>query len=284
METKLHFIGPNGNTIDLFNNSYFVVTGADGLTGVASEIAAAATPGMDGDRINNIRTITRGIVLTLKVKSTADVELAKRYALQTFKPKQTGTLVLEQEDRNLVINGMVETITMPRFVKGVAIQIALYCSEPYWQDAENVLLEIARIVDAHYFPFDIGGLAFPVAGVVMGEYDINMTRTYTNDGDAECGMEITIIAVGNATNPTIYKADGSYIGVIDNMVAGDEIVINTNRGSKNITKNGANILNKIKPGSTFIQLDTGDNVLTINSDDATQSNMYFMLTFKRRFV
>lgn len=284
MNAKLHFIGANGNTIDLFNNEYFVVTGADGLTGVASEIAAAATPGMDGDRINNIRTVTRGIVLTLLVKSTADAELAKRYALQTFKPKQTGRLTLTQGDRNLVIAGTVESIAMPRFVKGVAIQISLYCSEPYWQDVENVLLEISRIMDMHYFPLDVGGLAFPVEGVVMGKYDLNMTRTYTNDGDAECGMIITIIAVGIATNPTIYKADGSFIGVNESMVAGDEIIINTNRGSKGITKNGVNILNKIKPGSSFIQLDTGDNALTITSDDGTQGNMYFMLTFKRRFV
>lgn len=283
MDAKLHFIGANGNTIDLFNNPYFVIIGADGLTGVASEIAAAATPSMDGDKINNIRSRPRGIVLNLRVKSAADVESAKRYVLQTFKPKQTGRLTLAQGDRSLVISGVVESISMPRFVKGVVMQISLYCSEPYWQDMENVLLEISRILDMHYFPRDAGGLAFPVEGVLMGEYDLNMTRTYTNDGDAECGMVITIIAVGAVTNPTIYKADGTYIGVTASMVAGDEIVINTNRGAKGITKNGENILNKIKPGSSFIQLDTGDNSLTISSDDG-QGNMYFMLTFKRRFV
>lgn len=164
------------------------------------------------------------------------------------------------------------------------MQITLHCSAPYWQDVENVLLEISRIIDLHYFPQDQGGLAFPVGGVVMGEYDLNMSRTYTNDGDAECGMVITIIAVASVKNPTIYKPDGTFIGVNDTLVAGDEIVINTNRGEKGITKNGTNILSKIKPGSTFLQLETGDNVLTIGSDDETAGNMYFTLTFKRRFV
>ena len=85
-------------------------------------------------------------------------------------------------------------------------------------------------------------------------------------------------------HPAIYKPDGSFIGVNDNMALGDEIIINTNRGEKGITKNGANILSKIMPGSTFIQLETGDNELTINSDGETEGNVYFTLSFKRRFV
>ena len=97
-------------------------------------------------------------------------------------------------------------------------------------------------------------------------------------------MIITIIALANVVNPTIYKADGSFIGVNDNMVVGDEIIINTNRGEKSIMKNGTNILSKIKPGSSFLQLDTGDNELTIDSDGNTEGNVYFMLAFKRRFV
>ena len=147
-----------------------------------------------------------------------------------------------------------------------------------------MLLEISRVLNMHYFPLDVGGLAFPVEGLIMGEYNLNMTQTYTNDGDAECGVVITIIALGDVLNPAIYKQDGTFIGVKDSMVSGDEIIINTNRGEKGITKNGANILSKIMPGSTFIQLETGDNELTIDSDGDTEGNVYFTLSFKRRCV
>lgn len=284
METTLYYVGANGSSIDLFRNGYFELIHADGLTGVASDIAASTTPSMDGDKINNIRTQPRGVVLDLKIKHSADVEEAKRYILRTIKPKQTGHLILNQGGREIEIAGVVEAISMPRFEAGVVMQVTLYCSEPYWQDVENVLLEISRVIDMHYFPLDVGGLAFPVEGVVMGEYDLNMTRTYTNDGDAECGMVITIIALNKVINPAIYKADGSYIGVNDTLEAGDEVIINTNRGEKGITKNGVNILSKIRQGSTFFQLETGDNELTADSDGDTKGNMYFMLSFKRRFV
>lgn len=279
MDVSLYYVGANGSMLDLLNNPYFHVTNIDGMTGVASDVAAATTPSMDGDKVNSIRTQPRGIVIDMRIKGDVSVEEAKRYILRAIKPKQTGRLVLHQDGRDVEISGVVESISMPRFESGVTMQVALHCSEPYWQDVENVLVEISRVIDAHYFP-----IAFPAEGIIMGEFDINMTRTYTNDGDAECGIIITIIALGEVINPTIYKSDGSFIGVNDSMVIGDEIVINTNRGEKAITKNGTNILNKIKPGSSFIQLDTGDNELTVDSDGDTEGNVYFILSFKRRFA
>lgn len=283
MDTTLHYIGANGNDVDLFRNDYFELTNADGLTGISSDISSSTTPSMDGDKVNNVRTQPRGIVLDLRVKNGVDVEEAKRYILHTIKPKQNGRLVFTQRGRAIDITGVVEAISMPRFGRGVVMQVSLYCSSPYWQDVENVLVEISRAISLHYFPIDENGLAFPSDGIPFGEYDLNMTQTYTNDGDADCGMVISIIAIGDVTNPVIYKSDGSYIGVNDSLVAGDELIINTNRGEKRIIKNGTSVLNKIKSGSSFIQLDTGDNELTINSDSG-QGNMYFAITFKRRFV
>lgn len=284
MMDTLYYIGANGSIIDMLNNEYFHLQHVDGMTDVASDIASSATPSMDGDRINNIQTQPRALVLDLQIKKSANVEDAKRFILRTIKPKQDGKLVLNHNGRTTELSGVVEAISMPRFTDDVVMQVSMYCSSPYWQDVENVLFEISRVIDMHCFPLDVGGLAFPVEGVVMGEYDMNMTRTYTNDGDDDCGMIITIVAVGDVLNPTIYKSDGSYIGVNTSMVAGDEIVINTNRGEKSITKNGANILSKIKRGSSFIQLDTGNNELTIDSDGNTEGNVYFLLSFKRRFV
>lgn len=285
MNTELKYIGVNGNVINLFQNKWFCLTHADGLTSVSSSIASSTTPGMDGDKINNIQTQPRGIVLDLEIRRGVSVEDAKRYILRTIKPKQRGTLRLTQGDRVTEIEGIVESVNMPRFGDGVTMQVSLYCSEPYWSDSENVLVEISRIIGLHYFTSTEGDmLYFPAEGIPLGEYDLNMTRTYTNDGDADCGMIIHIIALGSVINPVIYKTDGSYIGVIDTMEKGDEIIVNTIRGSKAITKNGTNILSKIKSGSTFLQLDTGDNQLTIDSDGDTEGNVYFMLEFKRRFV
>ena len=113
--------------------------------------------------------------------------------------------------------------------------------------------------------------------------DIFYSSVGVHLGDVETGVVITIVALGAVTNPKITNADGQYIGVNDSMVANDKIIINTNKGHKTIYKNGVSILNKIKAGSTFIQMATGENQFTIGADSGA-GNMYFNITFKRQFI
>lgn len=284
MGAKLEFIGANGNIINLFDNPYYGITNIDGFTVADVEVASSTTASIDGDVINNLRVTPRTVVLDLKVKNNVNVETAKRWLLQTVKPKLPGRIRMTQDGRETELSGIVENIEMPRFTNGVICQVTLYCSVPYWQDVNYVLVEISRLIDLHYFPKDQGGLAFPSGGIPLGSYNLNNTQTYYNDGDAETGMLITIIALGDVVNPIIYDVTGAYIGVIDTMAEGDVIEINTNRGEKYVRKNGENIFSKIKSGSSFLQLAIGDNQLTVNADSGTQNNMYFMITFKRRFV
>lgn len=284
MDAKLTYTGANGSALDLFDNPYFILTHVDGLTGVSSSVSSSTTPGMDGDTVNNIQTQPRSIVMDLRIRPGVIVEEAKRYILRAIKPKQSGSLRLIYRGRDIQISGIIAEVKMPRFTDTVIMQVTLYCSQPYWRDAEYIALEIARFIDLHYFPIEEGGLAFPEEGLPFGEYNVNMTQTFTNDGDADCGMLVTIIAFAAVSNPTIYKSDGSYIGIIDDLSAGDEVVINTNRGEKSVTKNGESIFSKLRPGSVFLQMEPGDNEFTIDSEDGTEGNMYFTLTFKRRFV
>lgn len=284
MGAKLEFIGANGNVINLFDNPYYGITNIDGFTVADVEVASSTTASIDGDVINNLRVTPRTVVLDLKVKNNVNVETAKRWLLQTVKPKLPGRIRMTQDGRETELSGIVENIDMPRFTNGVICQVSLHCSVPYWQDVNYVLVEISRLIDLHYFPEDQGGLAFPSGGIPLGSYNLNNTQTYYNDGDAETGMLITIIALGDVVNPIIYDVTGAYIGVIDTMAEGDVIEINTNRGEKYVRKNGENIFSKIKSGSSFLQLAIGDNQLTVNADSGTQNNMYFMITFKRRFV
>lgn len=284
MGAKLEFIGANGNIINLFDNPYYGITNIDGFTVADVEVASSTTASIDGDVINNLRVTPRTVVLDLKVKNNVNVETAKRWLLQTVKPKLPGRIRMTQDGRETELGGIVENIEMPRFTNGVICQVSLHCSVPYWQDVNYVLVEISRLIDLHYFPKDQGGLAFPSGGIPLGSYNLNNTQTYYNDGDAETGMLITIIALGDVVNPIIYDVTGAYIGVIDTMAEGDVIEINTNRGEKYVRKNGENIFSKIKSGSSFLQLAIGDNQLTVNADSGTQNNMYFMITFKRRFV
>lgn len=280
---KLEFISAKGSILPLTNNSRFKLSNVDGITSASVELSSATVASMDGDFINNKRTIPRGIVLDFAIES--DVENVKRYILQYIKPKQKGTLRWTQEGREIQIEGIVEAIEMPRYSSQVIMQVTMYCSQPYWEDIDYIVQEISETIDLHYFTrYEDDMLYFTEEGAPFGEYDVNRTKTFENTGDVEVGLTINIVALGEVENPVIYNSAGEYIGVDVALSQGDEIVITTEKGNKTITMNGTNIVSKIREGSTWLQLPTGEDEFTIDSTDGTEGNMYFTIIYKQRYV
>lgn len=283
METKLFYTSHDGKTLDLFHNDYFDLINADGLTVANANITTTTTPMIDGDETQNVRANPRPLTLDLQIKSGLDVERAKRYILNVIKIKKRGTFTFIQgagtEKRTIEISGIVQNISMPRFTNAVVMQISIYCNNSFWQDVDDVITDINRAIANHHFEIAITAESPVVLGIVQRQVE----QTYINDGDADAGMIITINAVGTVTNPKIINQNGEFIGVNCTMSAGDKIVINTNKGNKSITKNGVSIFNKLMSGSTFLNMEIGDNVFESTADSGAQF-IYYYVNFKRRFV
>jgi hypothetical protein len=249
-----------------------------------SDISAVVVPFVDGDTVTNVQATPRTVVLYLAPRQSISVEDVERYVLRHVKPKQTGRLHIERDGRDIELAGIVEAIGLPRFERGCIMAITMHCSMPYWQDVDYAVAEISEIINLHYFPLDLGGLAFPADGIPFGVYDDDLTQTVTNRGDVEAGMIIQIIATGEVVNPRIIdSATGEYIGVDDTLQGNDEVTIVTLKGQKSITKNGVNVIDMITEGSTFMQIPTGETEYTIGADEGIE-NLYFTLSFKQRYI
>lgn len=289
---ELNYISKWGQKISISNNDLFWLINVDGLTYSATDISSIIIGGVDGDSINNIQAQPRGIVLDLRIKSDVDVEQAKRAILQTIKLKQKGKLEWTQNNRTLTIEGVIESVEMPRFNNEVTMQITLHCEQPFWQDLNEVIAEINQFIGLHYFTSDpYGMLYFVPEGIPLGEYDTSRTRIFVNSGDVTIGMQIEVLAYKTVTNPIIYDQNGNFFGVgygTDTkqlvMQEGDKLIISTITGAKSVTLNGVNQLDKVKPQSTWLQLDAGQNEFSINSDDAEVDNMTFTLSFRQRYI
>lgn len=284
---KLDYIDDRGRELSLTGNPYFKLTNADGLTGATADIATSTVPGMDGDFVNNVQVQPRSIVLDLSIET--DVEATKRRILQVIKAKKDCSLRMEQDGRRLRIAGVVEQIEMPRFTSLAVMQVTIHCAQPWWEDEAETATEISEVLNLHFFtdqPDD--QLFFDEEGQAFGEYDTNRTKAFDNDGDADVGLTITIVALGEVTNPVVFNSKGEFIGVNLTMQSGDQVVITTGKGNKSIKLNGRNVISSImyRDGvpSTWIQLPTGEEELTIDSDDGTEGNMYFTVTYRRRYA
>lgn len=287
----LEYISARGDVLNLTRNDFFTVTNIDSQTMAAAQVSSAVVGGFDGDQVNNVRVTPRSIVIDLRLKD--NIEDAKREILRVVKIKQRGTLKWTQNKRTVVINGIVESIDMPRWKNGVTMQITLHCSVPYWEDVDFVITEISEAISLHYFTETVNDmLYFPIDGIPFGEYDLSRSKHFYNNGDVDVGMEIEITAYDTVTNPIIYASDGEFFGVgygTGNkrvvMSAGDKIVIKTGRNAKSVVLNGTtNILSKVKPLSTWLQMKAGDNTFSVNSDDESIRNMIFTIEFKQRYI
>lgn len=278
MIKTFEYIAPNGAKMSLLHNDYFSVIDITGLTSINNDVAAVVVPQMDGDVINNVQAQPRDVTIYLRLKQSAGIQRAQRYVMQYVKPKLTGTLHMVRDDLDIKLEGIVTAIDLPRFTQGCTMAITLYCSMPYWVDVNTVQAELSTIINLHHFP-----ISFPAEGVPFGEYDNDLSQHLNNTGDVATGMIITLIATGDVVNPKLTATDGQFIGITDTLQENDEVIINTVKGEKSITKNGTDILNKITEGSHFLQLQTGDNKFTISADEGV-NNMYFMLEYRRLYI
>lgn len=289
---ELLYISKWGGTFNLTDNEHMWLINADGLTKATTSLSTIAIGGVDGDMINSVRAQPRGIVLDLRAKRHQNVEQAKRAVLEIVKLKQTCTLKWTQNNRVWTISGIVDSIEMPRFNNKVTMQIGIHCSQPYWEDLNEIISEINEAKPLHYFTDDpLDMLFFPEDGIPLGELDTSRTRTFFNAGDVAVGMIIEVLAYARVVNPIIHDQNGKFFGVGYGtgdfrfiMEAGDKLVINTNAGQKNVTYNGESVLNAVRPQSTWLQFQAGENEYSISDDSGSVTNMTFNLVYRQRFI
>lgn len=272
-EYKLTWENWKGDSIDLTDERDGIyLDRVEGLNPVRAELSTASSPYRDGARLANTRIGVRNIVAYLNLCSDVERNKARLYAL--FRKKKEGTLRYKSSERDVYIKAYVEDITPNQYDNPVSVQIVLVCLDPYFIDAQAIVTEIGA---------NLARLRFKLAITQprpFGIYRGNTTQKITNDGDVELGMAIHVYAHGRAELPKIYNDDtGEFFELSLELFAGDELVIDTNAGQHSVTLVRAaeryNVFNAITIGSTWLQLDVGENVF-----GATANVGADLLTFK----
>ena len=251
----------------------------EGLTPVKAELSAASSPYVDGARLNNVRIGVRNIVIYLELHRSVEENKALLY--QLFRKKKEGTLYYKSAERDVYIKGYVEDITPDQYSNPVTVQIVVVCFDPYFIDAQAIVTEIARNIPKLHFKLAI------TEPRPFGIYSENRTQTLTNDGDEQLGMLIHIYANGRAEIPKIYNDEtGEFFEIGIELMAGDEIVINTKQGEHAVTLIRAaqefNIFVAITRGSSWLQLDVGENTFGTTASSGGDA-LRFMLSAAERY-
>ena len=289
---RLTLTNKNGQVLDLLGSrDKFILTAAEGLHGIDTEIGESETGYTDGAMIENVKALPRGIELTFILRG--NIKASIDYFTSIVKSKQFVTLREIDGARDITIKGIATIPPYSRMLQTCKLTLSIYCGQPYWEDAAYVVETISEFIDLLCFPRE--GLFFPMIGRPFGEVDTDLTKTFTNASDTTVGMRISIVAQGEVINPRISCSSGEqngwYMVLKVTLKANDEVEISTVKGEKYIKINGAEtyngqpILNLLEwHGNDWLQIETGENTFSITTEGgATNSNLYFDLIYKGRY-
>lgn len=274
---KVIYINDLGQRVEIAYSFPFFLQSINGIDGIDAEISRIKSMGQDGTTTVDTTLSERPIRLIGSIRGdTKDiVENYRLRLLRVFNPKIRGWLHYEYGSLKRKIRCNIEKAPVfNKRIKSFKYQdflIDFLCPNPFWQDISESKAEVALWRGAFHFPLIIPGKE----PIIMGYREPSLIVNVINHGNVETGMRIKFKARGVVENPSLFNVNTrEFIKINKEMESGEVITINTNRGNKKVTStiNGVteNILNYIDVvggGNTFLQLDSGDNLLRYDADD-----------------
>lgn len=260
--------------------SEYQIINIDGLNPPNAVINSSSVVGRDGSRFQSSKLTERNMVILIKING--DVERNRLNLYRYFKAKRWHRIYYKNGSRDVFIEGYVETIENNLFTSGQTMQISIVCHDPYFKSMEEIYSDISTVLSRFMFPFAIED---PIPFSILEKDRI---VNIVNEGESDTGLTILITATGNVSNPTIYNnVTGEFFGFNIDMVKGDLVTINTNRGEKSITltRDGVdhNIIANVSRDSTWLALEMGDNQFTYTTDTSRGEEL-LQIIFKHRTI
>lgn len=273
------------------DKSGFAITNIEGLGPSKSNILTTEVATNDGAIFNSARSEVRNIVITFDFRFAKDVEEARHESYKYFPNKKKLKLVIETDKRTCETYGYVEDNDPSIFSQYETTQISIICTDPYLYSLEKNITVFSGVESIFEFPFSNESLSGNLLEISALRVDTHQTVYY--EGDSEIGILISIHAIGEAKNVTIYntgtrevmKLDSAKIEALtgSGIVAGDEIEISTVKGNKYIKliRDGleTNILNCLDKKTSWFQISKGDNIFAYTADEG-EANLQFRIENK----
>lgn len=264
-----------GDILDLSTSSKYTLYKITGLQPPANAVNTSNNPTSDGVTINGVRVDKRNIVIYLAIEG--DIEANRINLYKYFPSKQTITIYFKNGSRDVYIEGVVEDINCDLFAMKQTAQISILCPQPYFKGVNDIISYFSDVSALFEFPFSISE-----NGVEFSAITTNVRKSIINTGDEPSGVVIDLYANGTIVNPIIYDVlKRTHMKINFTMEAGDRIIINTNYGEKSVTlvRGGvsSNIIGYLYPSSSWLTLESGDNVFTYDCDSGN-SNLQITFT------
>lgn len=268
--------------------SGFAITSITGLGPGKAVINTTDFSTTDGGIYSSSRLSVRNIVISLQFLWKDSIEDTRQRSYKYFPIKRKVTLQFETDNREVSIEGYVESNDPTIFSDAEGTDISIVCPDPLFYSSESSLTVFSGIEPMFEFPFCNDSMSEDLLEMSVIQNVAEKVIVY--EGDAEIGVTITIHAIGEARNITIYNTETREFMRINTdklktstgsgIIAGDDIIICTVTGRKTVTllREGKiiNILNCLEKESQWFELTKGDNVFAYTAEEGS-NNLQFSI-------
>ena len=274
---KLILENQNGDQLTFGMGSPFTITDIQGLNPPEATINTSQIALIDGAKYNSAKINMRQINIAFAIEYNAPENRINVY--QVIKTKQMIRLYYTGDQRDIYIDGYVQSVDISYFDMKQVVTVSILCPAPYLKSAQVMVDELKNIVNAFHFPFS----STETPQIVFGYYSNDIGITVENEGDVECGMIIELYVRSAISNPKVYNyITQDFIGINYNFQSADLITINTSKGERSVTllRNGVttNLFNYVMQGSTWLQLDAFGSTFVYELGSGNLGDL--MVTFK----
>lgn len=279
--------------LDLFNpyESGLAIQSIEGLGPTQADIQSSEVATIDGGIFNNARQTQRNIVITFLPLFHPTVETSRLAIYKYFPVKKKIRMVFKTEHRHAETVGYVESISPNIFSSQETIQVSVICPDPNFYELGTSKTLFSGVEAKFTFPFSNDSLTDSL--IVLGDIKLDTRAVLDYIGDSDTGINITIHAIGDAENITIWNnitrekmaidTDKIYRRFNIRFGKGDDILISTVKGDKyvELLHDGTyyNVVSCINKDADWFQLTNGDNIYTFTAEAGEQN---LLVTFNYR--
>lgn len=206
--------------------------------------------------------------ISVKFEITENDRMWRRQIVSLVNPRKDCTISVELDGVTRRISAVpVGRVTFEQesFYDITAANLRFIAPDPFLMAEKAQTVEFAQRVPLLTFPMN-----FYPGGSLTAGYTIHTDRAFAvNEGDAACGVIVTIKAQGGAVvNPSAACGD-KFIRAAVTLSDGDELVIDTRKRKKGLYVNGESCL-IFDWKSTFFSLEVGENEVKIDADSGKE--------------
>jgi len=265
-----------------------VIENIEGIYAFTGEVKTSPYSQTNGDRYKSTRAPRRNIVVSGKIYDNFYDNRQLMY--RVFRLGSLGRFCYTEPDRsNRYADYYVESVEIDQNAYRGQYQISLICPDPFFYAGEAEGIDLASWVSDFTFEHD-----FLAAGETLGHREASMIKDIPNyNGVDGIGLDITIKATGNVTNPYVYlyeTGEEIRIGTTSNpytLTSSKEIHINTTTGHKGAVEVNSGVETRINdyldPDSQFFQLGAGINTIGYNASSGAEY-MEVHVEYKMRYL